>query len=179
MLFLHYVNFNINYFVILYSFLKITLILTDDVFDIISYINLGHNLIMLYFQNSMYDCICFLIEFFIGLTALTAAKTLTINQKILSWISILPTLSIWLIMGVIFTFYHMHGYYYYTKGYSGSKKIINCIELDKKTQCSICLENIQKKGYHICNNKHYFHQDCIQKWIDTKKYNLSCPYCRQ
>ena len=181
MFFLHYLNFNnINHFIILYSSVKISLILTDKSFGIISYINLIHNLIMLYFQNSMYDCICFLIEFFIGLITLTASPSLTFNQKILSWISMIPTLLIWLTMGIIFTLYHMQGYYYYQKGYSSSKKKkINSIELDTETQCSICLDSIQKKGYTICNNKHYFHQECIQKWIDIKEYNLSCPYCRQ
>lgn len=47
------------------------------------------------------------------------------------------------------------------------------------SECYICLENIEK-GQDIiilnCNGHHFFHGDCIKKWLRS---NISCPLCRQ
>ena len=46
-------------------------------------------------------------------------------------------------------------------------------------ECYICLEKIEK-GQEIiilkCNKNHFFHSECIKKWL---KYSISCPLCRQ
>ncbi|CDW80859.1 ring finger family protein [Stylonychia lemnae] len=46
-------------------------------------------------------------------------------------------------------------------------------------QCSICLNNFQKRDYLVqlkCNIIHRFHYDCIKVWGLSK---ISCPLCRQ
>ena len=47
------------------------------------------------------------------------------------------------------------------------------------SECYICLENIEK-GQDIiilkCNGHHFFHSDCIKKWLRS---NISCPLYRQ
>ena len=54
---------------------------------------------------------------------------------------------------------------------------LNQAKLEDHKDCHIFLEKINNKiGYYICDNKHYFHQDCIEKWIIRNK---SCPICRQ
>ena len=59
-------------------------------------------------------------------------------------------------------------------------------EVPKKTQCSICFEEIvvQISGTYnhfpeweiACSNAHIFHEKCIHKWL-TK--NKGCPLCRE
>ncbi|CAD8089151.1 unnamed protein product [Paramecium primaurelia] len=46
------------------------------------------------------------------------------------------------------------------------------------SQCAICLNEYQKGEivYILpCNSKHFFHQYCIQNWI---QYQSICPFCR-
>lgn len=51
---------------------------------------------------------------------------------------------------------------------------------DEEMDCSICLEQFQKKEYYrelpFC--KHTFHKKCIDRWFkhDTQ---MSCPICRR
>jgi hypothetical protein len=46
--------------------------------------------------------------------------------------------------------------------------------------CPICLDklnlNNNNKVYYICNNNHYFHLKCLEKWLDNKHI---CPICRE
>lgn len=44
--------------------------------------------------------------------------------------------------------------------------------------CPICLEDIELGDYYIslgCSSKHFFHSDCIKKWLD---YSSCCPLCK-
>ena len=41
------------------------------------------------------------------------------------------------------------------------------------TKCSICLESLDKIHSTVCN--HDFHEECINKWLETK---TTCPLCR-
>jgi len=45
-------------------------------------------------------------------------------------------------------------------------------------ECVICCDGI-KKGEKVmilnCSGKHYFHEDCIKKWLKRK---IRCPICR-
>lgn len=47
----------------------------------------------------------------------------------------------------------------------------------EKIECSICLDDIPE-NYHVtqlpCN--HYFHKECITKWLETQ---AACPICRE
>lgn len=49
--------------------------------------------------------------------------------------------------------------------------------------CAICFEEFDENALDynskcttICN--HNFHQNCIVTWLDIKKNNVTCPYCR-
>jgi hypothetical protein len=172
------IKFNINYFLILYSSVKIILLLTDENFSLFSYINVLHICLMIYYQSTIYDCICFVIEFFIGLISLISIDKMSINQRYISLISILPAICMWSLIGIIYTYYQIHGFYY-NNSHSDKNINIENVVLTKLEHCSICLNNISLEGFTICNNKHYFHKNCIQKWIDIKDHNCKCPYCRQ
>ena len=70
-----------------------------------------------------------------------------------------------------------------SKNYFGESRLLNSqamIDLKKnldELKCFICLEQFekhQKIGKLLCN--HYFHKDCIYKWLKT---NPTCPLCRE
>jgi len=47
-------------------------------------------------------------------------------------------------------------------------------------ECVICWGAFEKESEIVkltCNDKHYFHSDCIERWI--KQGNNSCPLCRE
>ena len=58
----------------------------------------------------------------------------------------------------------------------------NKIDLDKESECSICIEPIvdsTKLIYLDCN--HVFHKNCLQEWVksQSKQDNtINCPLCR-
>ena len=50
-------------------------------------------------------------------------------------------------------------------------------------ECVICFEEFSKDDKKQlvelnCNNKHIFHEECIQQWI-SKPQNTTCPLCRE
>jgi len=65
--------------------------------------------------------------------------------------------------------------------YKLTKENIESFKLndDKETEvCCICMNLFMVDEYIKilpCNNKHIFHQNCIEKWLKTKK---TCPTCR-
>lgn len=65
------------------------------------------------------------------------------------------------------------------KNYLKNKPINYCDISNKFMEmCNICLENYNKddKVRELPKCKHYFHVNCIDTWVNTKKYN--CPVCR-
>lgn len=59
-----------------------------------------------------------------------------------------------------------------------NKKLIyeSCIP-DPNTECSICLEPLDKNVVKLDNCNHMFHKKCIKKLIKTNS-NAKCPLCR-
>lgn len=172
---------NFNIFLILYATTKIFLISNSiNLYNSLDIINLIHCGVIFYYNNSIYGCICLVCEFFLGLINVGFWNSMFLNQKIYTVISLLPTILIWLIAGGIYIFYHAHRMYWLRKrNQSPNKKIIvRKKKLLKEKVCSICFENVID-GYHICDNNHYFHSDCIYKWIELKGNQVKCPYCRQ
>ena len=47
--------------------------------------------------------------------------------------------------------------------------------VDKKEICSICLED---DGDRVSKCGHFFHEECVFKWIDYKCNEFICPVCR-
>jgi len=49
---------------------------------------------------------------------------------------------------------------------------------DFQTVCSVCIENIKINEWYkqLPKCEHYFHADCIDKWLRLRN---SCPVCRQ
>jgi len=45
-----------------------------------------------------------------------------------------------------------------------------------KMECCICILSIKKKDLGFLKCKHYFHIDCIKKWLEKKQ---DCPICRK
>ncbi|KAL4486027.1 hypothetical protein ABPG72_003961 [Tetrahymena utriculariae] len=52
----------------------------------------------------------------------------------------------------------------------------------QQKECSICLEQYQsaRDSVFCCKNKHYYHKDCIQKWMNSGNFSTTrkCPLCR-
>lgn len=49
-------------------------------------------------------------------------------------------------------------------------------EIFKKDEiCCICFESLENDLYHETNCNNYFHNNCINKWLQNKD---SCPLCR-
>ena len=42
-------------------------------------------------------------------------------------------------------------------------------------ECSICLDDINKKTMKILPCKHIFHKKCINRWL---KNSIQCPLCK-
>lgn len=64
------------------------------------------------------------------------------------------------------------------KGIKMVKKPKISIEyLDIEEDCPICMEKLNGKLGHLSCN-HYFHEECLKKWIDTSPNN-DCPICRK
>ena len=72
----------------------------------------------------------------------------------------------------------------FLKNHPGSFKILISFlheqkaDLEHSGVCSICLGDIDLGDNIIvlnCSNKHFFHTDCIKKWLD---YSSCCPLCK-
>ena len=49
-------------------------------------------------------------------------------------------------------------------------------ELYESPRCSICMEDFKTDDIiRVLNCNHYYHHDCIDKWLIKHK---TCPYCR-
>lgn len=81
-----------------------------------------------------------------------------------------------------------HKYLYEDKNIANNKltkKYIKKLNKDNKesvidSTCSICLESVEKNGISL-NCKHYFHNECLQKWVKEQLKNIivpTCPTCR-
>jgi hypothetical protein len=47
------------------------------------------------------------------------------------------------------------------------------------TECAICMVDFTETDDIIplpCDEKHYFHQDCIKQWLEQ---NNNCPLCKK
>ncbi len=63
------------------------------------------------------------------------------------------------------------------KDLNKNSKICIIPEEKKMETCNICLENFENNNIaRELHCKHYFHQECIDKWLEDK---LECPLCRQ
>ena len=51
----------------------------------------------------------------------------------------------------------------------------NNIKCSKDEICCICFESLDHDLYHETNCNNYFHNSCIDKWLQNKD---SCPLCR-
>jgi len=49
---------------------------------------------------------------------------------------------------------------------------------DRKPECSICHEEINKCDIHMTSCKHMFHKQCIETW-KNETHGESCPNCRE
>jgi Ring finger domain len=48
---------------------------------------------------------------------------------------------------------------------------------EENSSCPICFEDYEEDSVMTCTDcVHFFHKECLQKWIDT---NSTCPICRQ
>ncbi len=62
--------------------------------------------------------------------------------------------------------------------YGDTETITACPKLAERDRCSICIQQYSA-GCQIvefpCSNGHYFHLDCMHKWLSV---SLSCPLCK-
>jgi len=52
--------------------------------------------------------------------------------------------------------------------------VYKLISLSSEEDCSICYEEITKDGVEL-KCKHFYHKECIDKWLQE---HTTCPYCR-
>ena len=105
-----------NIFLILYAGTRIGFIINSiSLINTLDLINFIHCIIILYYNNSIYGCLCLVVDFFLGLINIGIWNSLLINQKIYTIISVLPTLLIWLIAGGFYTVYNLHRMYWLKK----------------------------------------------------------------
>lgn len=45
-------------------------------------------------------------------------------------------------------------------------------------ECSICLLACDEDAFKACANSHFFHAECLRKWICTSEEANTCPTCR-
>ena len=58
--------------------------------------------------------------------------------------------------------------------YRSTEHTLMSVDLSDK-QCSICFELLQGQSISCCFCAHYFHTQCIHKWLQKHE---TCPYCR-
>ena len=61
------------------------------------------------------------------------------------------------------------------KGFRKPSIIIEHLEIEE--DCPICMEKLTGKLGHM-DCKHYFHKECLDKWVKMSKNN-DCPICRK
>ena len=175
-------------FLLFFSITKLTLLFSNLGFTntpqlLLLISSIIHSLIIIYNSKCFYGCLCLVTEFFLGLLTLGVWSDLLINQKICTIISILPVLFIWIACGIVYFTYYLQNINFDREYNDSIKKniMVKKTLLLKSNDCSICFNKIDEnsKGYHICNNEHYFHQDCLNQWIKTKGLLVTCPNCRQ
>lgn len=63
----------------------------------------------------------------------------------------------------------------------GAKQtILKSFRLKAEEECAICMESFVEKDkitQLACNEKHFFHHDCLQLWIQKKKASKQLPRC--
>ena len=45
-------------------------------------------------------------------------------------------------------------------------------------ECNICLLACEEDAFKACANSHFFHAECLRKWICTSEEANTCPTCR-
>lgn len=133
-------------------------------------------------KDSIYPSFYLIIDLISGILSFNSNNNYLLFN-LLSYSCIFPVVLIWLMASILMLTYHArHSDYNYRShqlnkiknNVSIVEKEINCI-----ITCAICLENIKNIGYTICDNQHFYHQDCIKKWTTNDYGNRKCPTCRQ
>ena len=130
-------------------------------------------------NNEIFSNIYLILDFISGLSGLTCFFNNNLSYSLLIITSIAPTIILWILAILAIIFYNnvrRMSYIDYKKNKNNNKKI-HKIKLDQEFTCPICLEIGENIGYYVCNNKHYYHYDCINTWIN-KFNNNKCPTCR-
>ena len=53
------------------------------------------------------------------------------------------------------------------------------VKYDMEDMCCICMQDFKPDTeVKVTKCKHYFHQDCLFSWVDTKLEKPDCPFCR-
>ena len=175
----------INYHLISFACLKLGLIGLDhyainsnysyDKNKSLEILHAIHAIIIIYYNASFYSFVCVLSEFFLGLMSCCNWQNLNTIQKIYSIISLVPTVSIWIFISSIYIYFNYQKYQLNKE--INRTVIIKKLKMESTSDCPICLDKIDLEGFYICSNKHVYHQDCINKWINS--FNKSCPNCRE
>jgi len=172
----------LSYHLIQIIILISSFILSNDSDDNINLTSFTFNIISTVLQiilcKDILIGISFVVEFFLGLICLINFQNVNLFHKIINILNLIPCLSIWLFISGVYIYFAMLKTQEAKKIYNQNKNKIKFKILEKEYQCSICFDNINKNGYTICNNSHYFHKECISKWVEYK-YDAKCPYCRE
>lgn len=115
-----------------------------------------------------------MLDFFSGFIAITHGNNTNFLETFTIWFVMIPVITIWILLFCLYISYLIDIKINHKKV---SENIIIKKDNVNSLDCPICYEVINKNGYYLCNNKHYFHKSCLEKWITVGKN--TCPICRQ
>ncbi|XP_034239867.1 translation initiation factor IF-2-like [Thrips palmi] len=59
--------------------------------------------------------------------------------------------------------------------------MVRLVELEEDDICTICYESFLNYILRVQTDScgHFYHRECLQRWIDSRRLGPQCPYCRR
>ncbi|VVU95362.1 hypothetical protein CPAV1605_1113 [seawater metagenome] len=175
-------NFNKNPVIYAWVFLKLSLIaitFTQEISLFLISQLLIHGYLFLP-HAEIYESFYLMLEMISGIAG--SVNDYKSNMtKATAWISLIPVVLIWtcaIFLTITYSGVRNLEASNSSNKYNPDLAKIKSQKIDQST-CPICFEDCVEIGYHVCQNNHFFHKECIQKWFNTNQFANKCPVCRQ
>jgi hypothetical protein len=60
-----------------------------------------------------------------------------------------------------------------------TEKVALLSNIPKDSECPICLENVDNRGYSTSKCNNFFHKECLERYCSEKGTYCACPMCRR